>query len=847
MIGFESRKQKSLMLCSIIIILSLPVLYRTNASESTSAEANFIHTASGSSNYEWMEGVFVDEEYYIEQKAVGFIQGTGTSLDPLMVNVSAAFSEVVFLNFSFDVRTTETEITISDETPEDGYQSAMAQAFSVEEDSVLTKITLGIYNQPQSRTASYEIREALDGETLHAGSISLTESSVNITISPAIELSEGKYFFWMDAPPRSNVHRWGHTTATNTSETYRWTGSAWISEEIDMIMSAWVSTPLNPESVDMKIEDNEVEDTAPGKGKTQTFALPITTDVIDLTISADTPIVFDYNCTLHLLRQAKATPSFTADNSNGILWNISVDVAPEPEGYNLTTLYHGLHETSYEIRAYFGEQGVSFTRLNETTLELREETEWIRFNTPNSIIDVNAPSEVVPHTPFSIDISADEEGIIGMEIYNPLGELCKSNISLDTNNVTVNLIINHTQPSGDYTIKVYHASEYKIGYRELTFTFIKSAYIAASNLTAYALSNIELDLAIRDLHSNQMLSAESVEYSLAGYSGVLEKEGEKYSQIVDGESMLLQGGEYSITYTAIVEGYQLIEHSADLIVDRRPIDIRYSRTSRTVEEERPIDIDFIISDALTQEALLLPVDLMVSIVPAGGDPNTDAVFQERIQRTIDGTTVTWNTGNAPLGNYDVLLSVISPYYEGEYIYESTIEIVPPLDLFVTGAVLVVGLGALSYIGVEIKKKQVKSSLREIMVINSNGLPLFQELSDPHGIDSALISGAIIGISQLVENITGTTLKKLTLEGLHLSISKRENFILVLIFEKDPFWVRRSIAEMEERIQTKYGRQIQEFKGQLFPMDINKIAHDLFGWEVERSERVLQGEREEIAE
>jgi len=142
--------------------------------------------------------------------------------------------------------------------------------------------------------------------------------------------------------------------------------------------------------------------------------------------------------------------------------------------------------------------------------------------------------------------------------------------------------------------------------------------------------------------------------------------------------------------------------------------------------------------------------------------------------------------------------------------------------------ILIGLVSSLVVGYFIQKERVKKSLLGLMILHDNGAPLAEKISyTMQKSDSALVSGAFIGILSLIKEITGSRLRTIEIEGGFVNLVHGKSFWLLTFIKNNPIWIKKTIIKLKDEIQLDFGEKIIDFHGKSLEISLDEIIKKYF--------------------
>jgi len=206
-----------------------------------------------------------------------------------------------------------------------GYaRNQQAQSFEITKTVNLLGFSLHIYG----KTAVYidmEVRNnSYSGESIYSFSPLLNSSEwLNISFSEQIILTPGKYFLWMQKIPGAQYSSWEKSLSSeNSTDTWEFTTS-WQPTDFDLALKIKTSELINPEDINMKVNNVPVSNTDNGQGFVKIKG-EINSSFTFLTVSTDDSVSFFYSMECFFYRNSSIQYNFQIQQ-DWIDWNLTLN------------------------------------------------------------------------------------------------------------------------------------------------------------------------------------------------------------------------------------------------------------------------------------------------------------------------------------------------------------------------------------------------------------------------------------------------------------------------------------------------------------------------------------------
>ncbi len=255
--------------------------------------------------------------------------------------------------------------TIVDFPPESTQYSNVeqSQGFSTSSDVFLSDFSVYLLTVEPPLTTTIQLRMgAYNGPAMAFIPIIFTGGSwVNITLTPAIFLPLGHYYFYMPAfAPALNAWRRTPKGAGNGGYGDAWvnTGGTWERQQWNLTLQINTYQALSPSSVGMAVGSHPVADAPNGRGWVN-ISQDISASPLVFPVGNSTPIAFssEMNATYYRVAPVNVTISTGQDL---LTWTLGIP--PSEQGYaNYLANVTGFREDYLNIQAMYGSDEVPFS------------------------------------------------------------------------------------------------------------------------------------------------------------------------------------------------------------------------------------------------------------------------------------------------------------------------------------------------------------------------------------------------------------------------------------------------------------------------------------------------------
>lgn len=702
-----------------------------------------------------------------------------------------------------------------------------AQVFYITKNVSLTSISIFVDNKKPIQI-DMEIRNnSIEGDPLHSFSpqidpfLSPDDYWYEIPITPYLFLEPGKYFLWMDENTYGSPDSSWLKSGVNNTETWQFIGTAWeIAEDFDLTLKIHTSTQYNPEDVEMKVNDVPVINTVSGQGSVKILDV-ISSFNTTLTVSSNKSISFSYMIESAFIKSETLPYNYEFIEGH-YKWNLTLNSSHlEPPYFGYSANISGFRDDYYDIQAFNQTNVIAYTYslISSEVIEFITEATHIIFKSQNYVESVIVNDNLYSGDITTINVSAKGIGDIYVSIWDDETQIYQ-NSSYNVSNQIFLWYVDPDLDSNSLSVEIFFNGSNQIGYYSKIIDISRVSEIISSQIDVYALDNFSVSCQYWDPYNEILLSDGIIAYNFGELSGVMEMDIHgNYSNSIDLSQFGILPGEYSISLTAEKENYGLIYYEIPIIINPRPVTIELSKSSTTITPRNTMDFEINLKDIGNEPYLLRPVDIQIKIYYSGNHSVGDLVYNKLLEGINNKEQFSWKVpSNIEEGSYDLVIEVNSDYYTGILNLDGAIEVKSSAFWLISLPILI-GLVSSLVGGYFIQKEKVKKSLLGLMILHDNGAPLAEKISySMKKSDSALVSGAFIGILSLIKEITGSRLRTIEIDGGYVNLINGKSFWLILFIKDNPKWIEKVIVNLRDEIQLEYGKKIIDFHGK--PLDIS---------------------------
>lgn len=747
-------------------------------------------------------------------------------------------------NVTFQVMSEPVTTDIVNNTGGDHIKNELAQAFNISTTSYLTGISIYSGGNKETNVGMQIRNSTYDGIVIRSFSADLIDGWVNVTFTPEIYLTAGKYFVWMAMNSSPSLKQWYSTpSGVNNTETWEKISGVWTRPDYDMTLKIKTSSLINPEDINMMCGGKPVQYGLLGRGYVNSIKKSINGDNITFETNSSTPALYSYSVNAIYSRSSKIDYNYTIDKTtyNPVpKWTLSLNLNnPSPDYKNYQVNISGFRTDYYDIQVFNGTTQISYSRPNPDTIILDNVADSIQFNSPNYVSSVNIPTDLYLGGVFPINISVNQIGTVTLDILDN-GTMIYSNTSMISSSSVflwnIPLQSNIIDPN-NISILVKYYGDNELGYFEKTTSLKMIGIITASPITAYAFDPILIQCRYSDYYQNAPIENAIINYSVLNIGGSLKYDNStNYSQVLDANIYSLKPGNYTIDFNAEKQNYKSDSATTSLTINYRPVDIVLTRSSSYMHPGEQMKFYILISDKITGTSLSRPVNIKFYVKNSNTSITNETVFLRTFTGVTNEFVYTWDIPNhIALGEYDIFTEIQSDYYTGVLYIANAILVSskPIIWVYIVLPSIAAVIGTSFY--VREKKHRTKRSVKGMIILHENGIPMAERIStDFTKTDHSLISSAVTGMISIIKEITGNNLRTIEIKDGFVNIIKGDLFWLILFLRRNPKWIKRSIRKCADKIGKKYGRFFAHYTGQLVKIPIDKILQQSFGVKIKGS-------------
>ncbi|HMF31529.1 MAG TPA: hypothetical protein VKK79_08950, partial [Candidatus Lokiarchaeia archaeon] len=495
----------------------------------------------------------------------------------------------------------------------------------------------------------------------------------------------------------------------------------------------------------------------------------------------------------------------------------------------------GFQSDYFNIQVLNGSTVVGYTWVNATTIQIASPIDHVTFQSLNYIACITCPAEVYLGSTVTVSACLLGYGNVNLTIQQGTNVLYQSIVAA-TYEAFFSWPIGTATPAGPVTIQAYLTGINEIGFNASATIIKTEAALLVTGATVPALDNVSLSCHYYEFYTQNPITDAQVSYSVSNLNGQLAPlDSGNYGVTLNLNDFSLVPGTYSFSVQALKDGYRPLTQVVPLVVIARPVNIQLAQSQTTAYPGDKVQFSLEITDNLTDTYLQRPVNVQLSIQLAGQE--TGASQTPAASYIFTGVTNTgqwtWTVpGEIAIGQYDVTVTVSSPFFAGTQVFSRALTIVTPQIIwpYLIGLAIAALVGASIYV----KREKVISrrSVKGIMILSPQGSSIAQKISpDFSRQNSLLISGAISGVITLMREITGKGLRRIKVEGGYIELVQKTGFWVVLLMHHNPAWVGGTISNLAKDVEAQYGAAIAEWNGQELNLPILELVKKWFGVEI----------------
>ncbi|QEE17868.1 hypothetical protein DSAG12_03706 [Promethearchaeum syntrophicum] len=727
-------------------------------------------------------------------------------------------------------------LDIIEDAPLTYSRNQQAQSFIIGKTVNLIGFSISLYTKAEIYPHMEIRNNSYSGELIYAFTplfISGASDSgvwINITFSEHIILTPGTYFLWIEKilPADSSWEK----SSDNNTETWEFTTS-WQPANYDLTLKVRTSEIINPEDVEMNVNGIPVLNTGIGKGFVRITDEISSTNTI-LTINSNESISFFYslasifyrNCSIQYYTQIQ-------QDLIEIEWNLTINSGYFSSPYsNYRINVSGIKDDYIFIEVHNQSSIVGYSSISPEVISFTAEATHILLISENYIDSVNLKDILLVGTTTTVNVSTKGNGDIYLFLWDN-ETLVYQNSSYNVSYQSFQWHLDPLIDTNSLNVEIFFNGSNEIGYYSRNISINRVSEIISDPIYGYALDNFSFSCFYRDFHSQLPISDGLISYNFGDLSGVMDMDTKgNYSHSIDLSQFSIFPGNYSISIQAEKENYGIVYSEVPIIINPRIVTMELSKSRTTIPPGNTIEFELNLKDIGNQSYLLRPVDIQIRVFHTGIRSNVDLVYHEILEGINQEESFSWKTpSDIEEGSYDIVIEVISEYYTGILTLDQAIEVKNSIFWLIT---LPIFIGLVSSIvgGYFVTREKVKRSLLGLMILHDNGAPLAEKISYKmkHS-DSALVSGAFIGILSLIKEITGSRLRTIEIEGGYVNIIHGNPFWLILFMKDNPRWIEKGILKLKDEIQFDFGEKIKEFKGKPLDFPLHEMIKKYFNTEI----------------
>ncbi|HMF31530.1 MAG TPA: carboxypeptidase-like regulatory domain-containing protein [Candidatus Lokiarchaeia archaeon] len=752
---------------------------------------------------------------------------------PSSYNSTWANISVMVMNATLN----ETVIQGNTTTPRNS-RNEQAVGFITNYDGYMNGFSICTNTLKSAESVTTELRDVFNGSTLASFPVIMSTGPawINVTLTPPIFLPAGHYYLYMPSVNNS-VNAWQRTTVGVDGDTWinNQTSGNWELQNWNLTLIIYTSPIISPQAAGMTIASQNVHDIDPSAGTGwANISAPLSGPSISFPVTNTTPIAYSFAVNANIFRNTIASISMAVNQTNPN-WTLAVPLDnPGTPFFNYQANITGFPFDAYNIIAYAGSAVLGYTRTNPGSIFLNAQANIVTFQSPNYIATVNFPPDIYTGDVPYIDVTTQDVGNVSVFIYQG-PTLVYQNSTISSSLAAFRWEIPPGAIPGPLTIQTYYIGNNEIGSNETTTRLETDARLNTTGIVAAALGVVGLNCSYFEAYSGNPIPNAQVTFGVGNLSGQISYQNSgNYSVALDLSEYALVPGNYALSVQAEKDGYRPCNQTLLLQIIARPVSVQLAQSATTVHPGEAVQFDLNIIDTLTGGFLSRPVNATMQIFPAGEDHTNPQLAIASYSFTGITTTgqYTWFIPNTVLtGEYDVVITIDSPYFAGSKLLAQAINVIP--NLFWP---LVVAIGAAASIctGIYVHREKIaaKRSVKGVMILNQIGTAVIQKISpDFSASNPLLVSGAVSGVITLMREITGKGLRRIKVEGGYIELVQRPKFWVVLLMHHNPGWVGGTIGNLADEIESKFGAIIAEWKGEELDLPILVLVKKWFGVEI----------------
>ncbi len=704
-----------------------------------------------------------------------------------------------------------------------------AQVFYISENVSLTSFSIYVTDKKPIQVQMQIRNNSIAGEILHEFE-PLIDSDLGwheISMNPYFSLTPGKYLLWMEENTYGPQYDSWNKNSSNDKETWEFNGTAWNLADFDLTLKVHTSIQYKPEDVEMKINDVPVINTVLGQGFVKILD-DISSSNTTLTVSANESITFSYLIESTFFKSKTLSYDFGFKESY-YKWNLTLNSSYlEFSYFDYSINVSGIKDDYDDLQIFNQTDGIGFIKISSEVIEFTTEATHIIFKSQNYVESVILNDNLQFGTINTINVSTKGIGDIYAFIWDD-ETLIHQNSSYNVSYQSFQWYLDPLLDLNSLTVEIFFNGSNEMGYYSNLVNLSKVSEIISTTIHGNTLDNFTFTCQYKDPYSQLPISDGIVTYNFWDLSGVMEmdKNG-NYSHTLDLYKFGILPGNYSISIAAEKENYGLIHSEIPIVINPRIVTMELSKSRKTISPGNTIDFELNLKDIGNQAYLLRAVDIEIRIFHSGNHLNGDLVYFETLKGIYSKEEFSWKVpSDIEEGSYDIVVDVISDYYNGSLNLERAVEVISSIFWLIS---LPIFIGLISSLvgGYFIKKVKTKKSLLGLMILHDNGAPLSEKISyQMKKSDSALVSGAFIGILSLIKEITGSQLRTIEIEGGYVNLVHGDSFWLILFIKDNPRLIEKAILKLKDEIQLDFGQKIIGFNGRSLEIPLDELIKKYF--------------------
>lgn len=730
------------------------------------------------------------------------------------------------------------EIIIEDNSTLNSPLEVQAQSFTIAKKSWVNQVNLDIAGNKDINPNITIVKNNLSGEVVFFRNSTLTEVGwVNILDSPIL-LDPDQYFVILAVPASEIAAQYVHWQKSTDNSTltlsYDPDLDVWSSEAFDLGLILQISAYI-PDISSLIVYINEiVMDYSDSLWKLN-LTLPLANLPIPLNITSNISPSYTYHIIAEYTRQSEFSISYDF-NVNSVNFNLTHQYNPISITYDqYSNTIGGIYSDFYNIELFFNATSVSYERVSINQIEIHDLIDEVLFTTNNIIDSLDYDPTLYVGNQTSINVSTSYAGFIDCRILSE-NETVYSNSSLTFGEISFQYNLDPPFPYQTLTIFVNFTGQNHFGWIFQPIEIIQRTKLSSLPIYAQVLDNINFECQYLDFYSNSTIENAILTYEFEGLSGnLVENENNAYTAPLNLSNYRFLPGNYELVYHASKNGYISQTKSIPVILGIRKVNLDISQNGRSLVEGEQLRIMVELTDFETQKSLLEPVDLRITIfsVDDVNTPVNESSYQILTQSAsnIESTyEISLNIEKLfEYGNYSLQIEILSDIYEGKLVVPQILQINPPKSYGIYYLIIIPSLILSTSLFVANQKRITKKSLGGILILHQDGILIGEKIeSNFTDKDPLLISGAISGMITLIQEITGSGMKTIEIDGGYLSLARGERYWMVLFLRKNPIWIQRTIKKCATHISSQFGGQIMNYNGAAIPISIDGLTLKFFG-------------------